>query len=215
MTHTLHRRGSVEDLHEDYVVLILTVPKVNRESGEEKMRQIWEVFSHYEKDLCNFGNHDPNRDGEELYNMEDLKKAKSRIAHAVFKDRDTLKACLKELKDRDFGISVVVSGLYDEVGEICTEVGLSPHTVNQSLGVHGCTENLPDETILEIHTMCGHAMVAPNLIRYVISEIQGGNMTVEKAAKELSRMCDCGIFNTDRAEKLLVKMISNGSEGRD
>lgn len=207
MTHTLHRRGSVEDLHEDYVVLILTAPRINREGSEEKMRQIWEVFSHYEKNLCNFGNHNPNREGEELYNMEDLKKAKSRIAHAVFKDRETLKACLKELKDRDFGISVVVSGLYDEVGKICKEVGLAPHTVNQSLGIHGHTDKLPDEAMLEIHTMCGHAMVAPNLIRYVIGEIRAGNMTFAKAAKELSRMCDCGIFNTIRAEKLLRKMV--------
>ena len=206
MTHTLHRRGSIQDLHEDYVVLILTAPGINREGSEEKMRQIWEVFSHYEKDLCNFGNHDPNRDGDVLYNMEDLKKAKSRIAHAVFKDRDTLKACLKELKDRDFGVSVVVSGLYDEVDKICAEVGLSPHTVNQSLGIHGRTEKLPDELTLEIHTMCGHAMVSPHLIRYMVGEIQGGNITVEKAARELSRMCDCGIFNVHRAEKLLRKM---------
>lgn len=212
MTHTLHRRGSVQDLHEDYVVLILTAAGINREGSEEKMRQIWEVFSHYEKDLCNFGNHDPNRDGDALYNMGDLKKAKSRIAHAVFKDRKTLKACLEELKDRDFGISVVVSGLYDEVEKICAEVGLSPHTVNQSLGIHGRTDKLPDELTLEIHTMCGHAMVAPNLIRYMVREINEGGTTCEQAAMELSRMCDCGIFSPYRAEKLLRKMTASSND---
>ena len=206
MTHTLHRRGSVKDLQEDYVLLIFTARGFNREGSEEKMRQAWDVISHYEKDLCNFGNHNPNRSGDALYSMEGLKKAKSRIAHAVFKDREKLKACMQDLKDLNLGLSVVVSGLYDEVTKICTEVGLSPHTVNQSLGVHGKTERLPEETVLEIHTMCGHAMVSPQLIYHMLNEIRDGATTCEKAAHELSRMCDCGIFNSDRAEKLLRKM---------
>ena len=207
MTHTLHRRGSVENLHEDYVLLIFTAKGFNREGSEEKMKQIWEVISRYETDLCNFGNHDPDRSGDVLYSMEKLKKAKSRIAHAVFKDRERLKACLQDLKDGNFGISVVVSCLYDEVNKICEELGLSPHTVNQSLGIYGKTEKLPQESVLEIHTMCGHALVSFHLISHMLNEIRDGATTCEKAAHELSRMCDCGIFNTVRAEKLLREMI--------
>jgi len=207
MTHTLHRRGSVENLHEDYVLLIFTAKGFNREGSEEKMKQIWEVISRYENDLCNFGNHDPDRNADTLYDMEKLKKAKSRIAHAVFKDRERLKACLQDLKDGNFGISIVVSCLYDEVNKICEELGLSPHTVNQSLGIHGKTEKLPQESVLEIHTMCGHALVSFHLIDHMLNEIRDGATTCEKAAHELSRMCDCGIFNTDRAEKLLRKII--------
>ena len=209
MTHTLHRLGSVADLHEDYVLLIFTARGFNRDGSEEKMRQIWEVISHYQKDLVNFGNHNPDRNADRLYDMEKLKKANSRIAHAVFKDRDRLKACLQALKDRDFGISVVVSGLYDEAKKICDEVGLSPHTVNQSLGIHGKTERLPEETVLEIHTMCGHAMVSAHLIDHLILEIREGTTTCEKAAGELSRMCDCGVFNSYRAEKLLRKLTAD------
>lgn len=211
MTHTLHRRGRVEDLHEDYVLLIFTAKGFNREGSEEKMRRIWQVISHYEKDLVNFGNHNPNRDADALYDMEELTKARSRIAHAVFKDRDRLKACLKELKERDLGISVVVSGLYEETRKICDEAGLRPHTVNQSLGIHGDTGKLPEDTVLEIHTLCGHAMVSPNLIDHLVKEINAGTTTCEKAAMELSRMCDCGIFNTYRAEKLLRKMTAPAS----
>lgn len=207
MTHTLHRRGSVKDLKKDYVLLIFTARGFNREGSEEKMKQVWDVISRYEKDLRNFGNHNPNRSADALYSMEELKKAKSRIAHAVFTDREKLKACIQDLKDRDLGLSVVVSGLYDEVTNICAEVGLSPHTVNQSLGTHGKTERLPEETVLEIHTMCGHAMVSPHLIYHMVDEIRDGATTCEKAAHELSRMCDCGIFNPDRAEKILRKMI--------
>jgi len=208
MTHTLHRRGSEDDLHEDYVLLIFTARGFNRDGSEEKMRQIWEVISHYEKDLVNFGNHNPDRDGQALYDMAELKKAKSRIAHAVFKDRERLKACLQELKDRDFGISVVVSGLYEEAKKICGEIGISPHTVNQSLGIHGRTGRLPEETVLEIHTMCGHAMVSSHLIDHMVLKIREGATTCEKAAGELSRMCDCGVFNTHRAETLLRKLAA-------
>jgi len=212
MTHTLHRQGSVEDLHEDYVLLIRTSRFVNHEGSEKTMQQIWEVISHYEQDLVNFGNHNPNWDGGELYDMEALKKAKSRIIHVVFKDRERIKACLKEIKERDFGISTVVSGLCGETEKICAEIGIAPHTVNYSLGIHGRTERLPKGETLEIHTMCGHAMVAYNLIGHMVKEIRRGKMTCMAAAKKLSRMCDCGIFNTYRAEKLLRKMTTEHSE---
>jgi len=56
--------------------------------------------------------------------------------------------------------------------------------------------------------MCGHAMVSPNLITHLLTEIDEGKIAYEEAAKELSRMCDCGIFNPYRAEKLLRKMTS-------
>jgi hypothetical protein len=212
MTHTLHRHGSAEDLREDFVLLLRTSRWVNHEGSEEKMRQIWEVISHYEADLVNFGNHNPTWGNGELYDMEALKKANSRIIHAVFKDREKLKACLEEIREKDFGISTVVSGLCTETEKICAEIGLSPHTVNYSLGIHGNTQKAPQGEVLEIHTMCGHAMVSANLIRHMVRQIRKGKTTGREAAKKLSRMCDCGIFNTYRAEKLLRKMTASGTE---
>lgn len=207
MTHTLHRQGNPGDLKEDYVLLLRTSRFVNHEGSEETMRRVWEVISHYEQDLTNFGNHNPTWGEGELYNMEVLKtEAKSRIIHAVFKDRETLKACLKELKEKDLGISTVVSGLCGETEKICAEIGLAPHTINYSLGIHGRTENIPKGEVLEIHTLCGHAMVAFGLITHMVREIDKGKISCKAAAKKLSRMCDCGIFNTYRAEKLLERM---------
>ena len=208
MTHTLHRRGKTEDLKEDYVLLIRIARGINQEGSEGTMQQIWEVISHYEQDLVNFGNHNTIWGEGELYDMEALQKATSRIIHVVFKDRDKLKACLKEIKERDFGMSTVVSGLYEETKKICSEIGLKPHTVNHSLGTHGNVARLPQEEVLEIHTMCGHAMVSPNLIKHMVKEIDAGNVSSKDAAKELTRMCDCGIFNTCRTEKLLNRMTS-------
>ncbi len=208
MTHTLHRRGDRESLTEDYVVLVMPAKGVNFEGSAEKMRQIWEVFSHYRKDLANFGN---LKDGNShTTDMETFLKGTSRIAHAVFKDRETLKQCLAELKRRDLGISVVVSGLHEEVREVCRETGLSPHTVQHSLGLHGRTERLPGEGILEIVTMCGHGLVSAYLVEDLLKRVEKGELSPPDAAVHLSARCECGIFNPFRAEKLINKLLRRG-----
>jgi hypothetical protein len=206
MTHTLHRRGDINGLGEDYVMLVLAARGVNFDGSQEKMRQIWEIISHYEPNLANFGN--ITSGNSHRTSMETLKKATTRIAHAVFKDRETLEACLKELKDGDFGLSVVISGLYEDVEQICTKIKLSPHTVQHSLGILGKTDKLPDENILEITTMCGHGIVSSNLVKQMLKRIGQGAITYAEAAKGLSKICACGIFNPYRAEKLLRKMAA-------
>ena len=159
MTHSLHRRGNVADLHEDYVVL--AIPNRGKDSqlseeSQENLRQIWEILSRYEQDLANFGT------GVGRYPMEVL----------------------------------------------CSELGISPHTVEHSLDIHGKTERLPEESVLEITTLCGHAMASTNLVKHMVERINEGKMTHAEAAEELSRMCDCGIFNPHRAEKILRKLTS-------
>ncbi len=207
MTHTLHRKGDIASLREDYVMIVYPAQGVNVEGSEEKMRQIWDVISHYEHDLANFGNMDNGNSHQT--SIEIHKKAKkNRVAHAVFKDRQMLKTCLKELKDREFGLSVVISGLYEDMERICKEVGLPPHTVEHSLGIWGKTDRLPNENILEIITMCGHMMVSPNLVNKMIKEINEGKITCKEAARGLSKMCECGVFNPCRAEKVLRKMTN-------
>jgi len=207
MTHTLHRTGEAESLGEDYVMLIMPSREVNLEGSVEKVKQIWGVLSQYQDDLTNFGT---NRIGNShQVSLEEIRKnwkETNRIAHAVFKNRSALKACLRELKEQDFGISVVISGLCGEVTSLCSEIGLSPHTVEYSLDVQGKTERLPGKGILEITTMCGHALISPHLVTKVVEKIKKGTMTYGQAANELSRICDCGIFNPYRAEKLLRKM---------
>jgi hypothetical protein len=208
MTHSLHRIGTDAELHEDYVVIVKYSRQGNLEGVQDRMRRTWEILSHYERDLENYGNHNPNWEGGPIYNMEELKKTDSPIIHAVFKDREKLKACLKEIKESNSGLSVVVSGIYEETRAICAELGIAPNTVNQSLGIHGKTELLPEEGVLEIHTMCGHAMVSPNLIRQMVKKIDAGKITCKDAAKELARMCDCGIFSPYRAEKILARLTA-------
>ena len=109
-----------------------------------------------------------------------------RIAHTVFPDRENLLGCLREFKEKDFGISVIVSGLYDQGVQCCKAVGLNPHTVNHSLETIGAVEELPEPPVMEIVTMCGHAMVSPALVESLLEEVRGKERTLEEASVELS-----------------------------
>lgn len=208
MTHSLHRRGDKQNLCQDYVMLVM--PGMNRmklEPIRERMKKIWDILFGYEAKLANFGT--LRGSGRHRKTIDELKEGSLMIIHAVFKDKASLKAFLKEIKDEDYGISVSVSGLYDDVKETCSELGLSPHTVQYSFGISGKTDKLTAENVLEVSTMCGHAMVSPNLIAHLVDKIEKGKMTHREAAQELAAMCVCGLFNPYRAEGLLKRMTQN------
>jgi len=205
MSHSLHRRGNAESLHDDYVMLIMVSPdRANDPDIKSRMQEAWDVLSSFQADLTNFGS--VRGGGRHRKSIKEFKEEGKFLMHAVFKDRDVMKACLKEMKNRDLGLSVTVSGNFDEVKGACREIGLVPHTVQYSLGIIGKTELLPDEKVLEITTMCGHAMVSPNLLTNLMKKIEAGKLTHAEAALELSRQCECGIFNPARAERLLRQM---------
>jgi hypothetical protein len=166
---------------------------------------MWGVLKKHEADIVNFGN--VTTGNSYTVTFEDLQKSESKLLHAVFNDRDKLKACLVDIKDGNFGLSVVLSGIYEDVEKLCGEIGLKPHTVEHSLGIHGNTDRLPEENVLEISTMCGHALVSPYLIHHMVAQIKGGGLTYEDGANELSRGCACGIFNPYRAGKILKKIV--------
>ncbi|HSR12206.1 MAG TPA: hypothetical protein VLS90_12250, partial [Thermodesulfobacteriota bacterium] len=124
----------------------------------------------------------------------------------VFKDKESLIACMKELKEKDPGISIVVSGIFEDVFECCNKAGLKPPLIEFALGIHGNTKRLPPPEILDFVTMCGHGLVSGRLVKRMVEDIKKGKITVEKASIELAKPCLCGIFNPDRAGKLLRKM---------
>lgn len=205
MTHTLHRRGDSVELCQDFVVLVMPARGINLEGSEEAMQKLWEVISHHAGGLANYGN---LTDGNShCVSLDTLQHAKTRLAHAVFTDYPALKDCLAELKTANLGPSVVLSGMYEETQRLCEDLDITPHTVNLSLGVHGRIEKLPSEPILEIITMCGHAMVAPTLVNHMVTEVRRSKTTLKDAALVLSRQCECGIFNPKRAEDVLRRLV--------
>lgn len=83
----------------------------------------------------------------------------------VFKDKESLIACIKEPKEKDQGISIVVSGLFDEIFDCCHQAGIKPPLIEFALGVHGNTQKLWPPEILDFVTMCGHGLVSGRLVK--------------------------------------------------
>ena len=200
MTHTLHREG-VKEGSNDYVILAMV-----EGNDPQKLDNLAELFKIVLK-------HKPlNYTGKALFpdlTAEQLSQIykRTKIGMAVFDRRETLFSALKEIEDRELGVSVVVSGLFSHIGEDCQKLGLLMHTVNYSLGVWGKREKLPDPKVTEVTTMCGHGLVSFNLVKSLVKEIRRGKKTLEEAAETLARPCVCGVVNPRRTAELLRAML--------
>jgi len=201
MTHTLHRRGTRESLSEDYTIMMLQSVGINDEGHIPKIQEFLRIALRY-----NPKNIGSVTMGGMIDKPEEVIANASKIGHAVFDNKEDLTAVLKELKEADLGISVIVGGIFENVDECLEKAGLQHHTGNFSLGIWGKTEKLPSNDVLEVTTMCGHALISPNLVRAMAKEIKAGTKTPEEAAKTLMPQCACGVFNPARAAKLLATM---------
>jgi hypothetical protein len=128
------------------------------------------------------------------------------VAHYVFSDAEVVGQILKELKQADLGVSVIVSGIFEKIDELCRQAGLKMHTVEYSGGVMGRTERLPEGPVLAITTMCGHGLVSANLVKKMSTLVKKGKKSLPEAAAELAKPCMCGVFNAERAERLLMDL---------
>ncbi len=206
MTHSLHRTGSKESLKGDLVFLSQPAMGINSDGAAEKMRQITDIL--FEVGPANIGSYEAGNVFTGI-TAEDIKKRckdNSRV-RCAFDNKEKLKEVLRILKEEDLGICITLSGLFDEIREIAEEVGLEPHSINLSCGVHGHTERLPEPDIMEITTMCGHAMIGASLVRKMILDVKQGRRTLDDAVAELAQPCVCGIFNPTRARRLLQKLV--------
>ena len=201
MTHSLHRAGDAEGLSGDFVIFAMTTNEIDISGSAERLRRFCEVVERYGPVNCGdirtgsiFG-----VDRDELFDsIHD-----NSIVHFVFDQRDPVEQALLELRSLDLGISIVVTGLFSEVEGACSRIGLLPHTIAQSCGIHGNRARLPEPAVLELTTMCGHGMVASGLARKLIEDVRRGEKTPAEAANALAKPCHCGIFNPRRAEGLV------------
>lgn len=205
MTHTLHRTGNPESLSRDYVLLFMPSKDINHVGSGPKLRRMLEICLEngaIRIGDCRLGNQYYQGGVDKLLaHVEDRA-----VVHGVFNAPDNVVAALKQLKAEDLGLSVVVSGLFEKVRECCGKSGLTPHTVNNALGRWGQTDRLPPQDVLELNTMCGHGMVTVKLIEDTAAKVKSGEMTPEQGAERLFKPCMCGIFNADRAARLLTAM---------
>jgi hypothetical protein len=205
MTHTLHRRGTPESFNHDYVLFAMSAKGVNEVDSKARLKRFLEIIQR----------HNP-------VNMGDMKTGNSfivaretiventqdtSIVHGVFTRREDLIAALKDLKEADLGVSVIISGLMRDLHDCCSVAGLQPHTCETSLGIWGNTDRLPDEDILRFTTMCGHGQVPFNLVTKLVEDVKEGKLTPEEVGKELAKPCQCGVFNPVRASAMVEEIM--------
>ncbi len=204
MTHTLHRTGDPESLRADFPMLTHVARGFNNENAGPRLQRIARIMTKY-TDLhfgdCKVGN-------KYTMNPEEIMQRLSVGCQVVFNNKESLIRCMKELKEEDVGISVVVSGLFDEVFDCCHQAGIKPPLIEFALGVHGNRQKLWPPEILDFVTMCGHGLVSGSLVKKIVMDIKENKITVEKASVELAKPCLCGIFNPHRAARLLRNMLA-------
>ena len=214
MSHSAHRCGTIRNLQNDYTMYARTSRHVNREGCGPKLRKILDIF--LSENPVNFGSSHSGKSFAAGLDPEEYSRSLDK-AYAVaccFSSASAIKNVLVKLKEADTGISIVVSGLIEEIRKIAGDVGLKPHTALLSLGFHGKKELLPEEEVLEITTMCGHGLVATHLVEDVVQKVKSGALTSEKAAMLLAQPCPCGIFNLDRCVELLKEQLGESFNER-
>ena len=201
MTHSLHRSGDIESQKKDYVWFMYQTKGVNDVNIKPKALEFIAVAEAVGSE--NWGD---VKSGPKLrYSIEEIKSKlsdKSRL-RGIFTKRSQVVEFLKQIKAKDLGMSVVITGVLSEVIPACREAEVTPHSVNYSLGVWGKKDNLPDDTTLSITTMCGHHMIPPKFVNHIMKRVKKGKMTPEEGAKELAEFCYCGIFNHIRCADII------------
>ncbi len=207
MTHSLHREGSVDSLERDYTVFIYPARGYNYKGCATKVRHLVEIV--YQVGPANMiattlreNMYSGVRPEEVLDSIRDGCRV-----FTVFNSREKIRELLVKFKEADEGISIVVSGLIDRVRDIAAEVGLNPHTINLSLGIHGGTHRLPPADVRQFTTMCGHAMVAPKLVEEVIGKIKTAKLDSWQGSLVLAKPCACGIYNPHRSQEMLEEVV--------
>lgn len=212
MTHSLHRRGSRENLSNDFVMYLMPSRGINDAGSASKKRCFLEIA---------LRNNVVNAGGTDLGNllMQSPREMRDKIsdfptpvAICCARKEDVVNI-LREALEADFGLSIMVQGVFEEVEDCLRQVGLKMHTVNQSLGVWGKTEKLPPKEVLEIATMCGHGLVSTNLVKKAIGDVISGSATPSESARLLAHPCVCGLFNISRCEALLERIASRARLG--
>ena len=217
MTNTLHRYGSAESLHDDYIVFAMPARGLNDALATEKQRRFLEIARKYNPINIGDASHGAAfRPSHELnpsvHWRRELKCDLDGVVNsvsgpttvaAVFGDPDSVTAFIRELKGANLGLSINISARMDKARECAEQAGITRHSVEYSLGFFGQTDRMADRRTLELSTMCGHGMLSFGLVRKLVEWVRQGRRSPEEAATTMARFCSCGVFNTTRACRLL------------
>lgn len=203
MTHTLLRTGDVESQRKEFCWLVYQTKGVNDTNFIEKAHEYIATVEAVGGD--NWGD---TKTGSILnvgpQIVKENIKDNSRI-RGVFSSREKAVNFLRDVVTKELGLSVLIAGILPEIAQICSEVGIVPHSANFSLGIWGRKEKLPDEKTLSITTMCGHHTVPTKYVELITEEVDSGIISPEEGAEKLAAFCYCGVFNPIRCMEILSK----------
>jgi hypothetical protein len=217
MTNTLHRFGTAESFHDDYVVFAMASKGRNEEGALGKLRTFLELAVRFKPvnlgDAIHGGALRPSKEMNPLAHWKRDSSpdfdaviggldAPTTVA-AVFDNRAAAEDFIAALKSADLGLSINISTSIDGAEQCCFAAGIPRHSVGYSLGFEGRTEKLPDANVMLLSTMCGHGMIGHGLAKKMIDWVKEGRRTPEQAAGCLTRFCSCGVFNPARAARVL------------
>lgn len=205
MTHSLHRCGRLQE--KDYVWLLYHVKGINDDNLTDRMRNALAIVE--DVGSVNWG--DVKSGPIVCLSPEEVKAKltdKSRL-RGVFTSADQIQRFLTKMKGADLGLCVIITGPLDKVLDACHTAGITPHTINYSIGIFGKKEAVADAETLAITTMCGHHMIPDRYVDKTRSKVGRGKTRPEKAALKMAQMCPCGIFNQERARELLESEVKS------
>jgi len=210
MTHSLHRSGPIESQKKDFNWFMYQTKGVNDVNIKPKALEFIAAAEAVGSE--NWG--DVKTGPKTQYSIEEIIDRitdKSRI-RGVFTRREQVVEFLKRMKEKDTGLSVVITGVLSEVLPACIEAEVTPHSINYSLGVWGKKDKLPDETTLSITTMCGHHMIPPKYVQHMMDQVKKGRLSADEAAIKLANFCYCGIFNQVRCADIIKDATTEAKE---
>ena len=216
MTNTLHRYGHSESFRDDYIIFAIPSKGKNEEDCIPKLKEFLRICARYNP--CNMGNGNrgsiaPEKSlGPTAHWKRDSKPDWEKVIEgvnkpgtvsAVFASSEQAHACMKEIVAADFGISVNMSTSVENAQRAAAACGIKRHSVEYALAFHDPHDHLPNSQILALSTMCGHGMVSFNMARKMLDMVREGRRTSEQAVATLTRLCPCGVYNPERAKRLI------------
>jgi hypothetical protein len=225
MTHTLHRFGKAESFKDDFIIIAIPSKGYNDKDSIPKLKEFLTLCAKHNP--INMGNGSFSALSPEIglkpsahwkrksiYNWERVIEGvgKSGLVSAVFGTMEDAEACLKDVVKADLGLSVNLSASIESSKKVATDCEIKRHSIEYSLEFNDPHENLPDSQVLSLSTMCGHGMISFNMAKKMIEMVCEGRRSPEEASNTLARFCSCGIFNPERARRILEEIIAKGDK---
>ena len=226
MTNTLHRYSehyaferarNPKPVQDDYIVFAMATRGLNDDNLLEKYRTFLRLALKYNPvnigDATKGGVLRPRQDmNPTAHWRRDQRPDPEQViagieghttVAAVFDNYEAMARFVEDVKAADLGVSVNISAPMDSARRCCQEAGIVPHSVEYSLGFRGRLDKLPEATILELSTMCGHGMVSANFAKKMVEWAKENRRSPEEAARYMARFCICGVFNITRAARII------------